>query len=166
MSTSCHLYLKKGLEKDPRFTQTVKNGIDADYFGKLRIFKKEDEETFYYQMDFIYECFPEILKDVVEKVSIRTVATMYVRLRCGRYSYRSATATVDCIKNTDMIVAVQGQKFEDARDLYYKIRTKKIFPDEDWDGEQTLSPPRKKGKIVKFAEYLVQKVRGLKSGLK
>lgn len=138
-SASVHSWLKKGIEKDHRFKGNVKLGVDAYFFSGIRIFDKEEGRVFYYPFDLLEDNgVPEVFNDAVEKVSIRSVAGKFSYRRSGRYSYLSAEGFVDNETNRTTIM-VTGPDFNDAKELFFMIRSGKILPTEDWDGEQISS---------------------------
>jgi len=153
-SVSVHLWLKKGIEKDHRFKRCIALGVDDCRLDGFRIFDKKDR--FYYPMDLLEDDgVPEIFTDLIEKVSVRSVAATHGFRRSGKYSYLSAEGFVDNETNRTTIM-VTGPNFSDAKELFFMIRRGKIFPTEDWDGEQVSSnlPPQKDKVFVRTIKSL------------
>lgn len=135
-SVSVHLWLKKGIEKDHRFKRCTNLGVDDCRLDGFRIFDKEEQKGFYYPMDLLEDNeVPAVFNDLIEKVSIRSVAGKLTYRRAGKYSYLSAEGFVDNEVNRTTVM-VTGPIFDDAKKLFFMIRSGKILPVEDWDGQQ------------------------------
>ena len=144
---SIFIYLQEEIKNRSDFKEAKGYKDCVEYYvGEIRIFR--DGGGFYILRREVEDNIPEILRGVVRRVSLREWQSYSISRRiCGKYSCKTASAVVDTqISNNEggWDLRIIGNNFEDVKELYYKIRSGRILPSENWEAEQITEPPVKK----------------------